>query len=575
MNKTINITIGGLIFHIEEDAYQKLSRYLEDIKDHLDASLDKNEIITDIESNIAEKFSAITDDKKQVINISDIDELIKVLGTLEDFDQSREDQAETQKSTETQEKRPKKIYRNPDDVIIAGVCSGLAAYFGIDPIILRLIFILSIFFGGSGVIVYIVLWIVMPEAKTATQKLEMHGDPVTLAGIEQTIKSGVEKIQSNGRGEKISNAFRKIISLPFLILKSLFSALKKIAVIIIPVIRIIIGATLLIAMICSLASITFGLGVVTFNANSPYLVSDLPIKEIISAVPFYWGMAALYLVAIIPCLLMTILAITILRKKNSFGLISTSAMLGVWMIALTVVGVIGFGSAPIIKEKYDAIAEAEKTTQIYDLKEFHGVVAGDNIIVNITQTTSSDYRIEASGQKKTLARTRLEVIDGVLKISEPIEISHCFICLPFQPTTFNIVVPQLLSVEGKDASHFNIDKFSGDSLSIKLSDASRLNANVIYKQEITIEESDAARLNITGQANELTAKLSDAAKLSAKELKVKNAYVRASDATRTELTAEGLINFIGSDAAGLRYYGDVLINATTTDAAWFTNIDEE
>ena len=207
MKKTISVTLSNFAFTLDEDAYRKLNEYMEGIKSHFastDSKETTEEIISDIEASIAEKFSSKLSSSKQVISLSDIDELIKVMGSVEDItgkagqaeDQPTGEVHEHRKEKKSEESTMKKLYRNPDDVIIAGVASGLAGYFGIDPVFIRLLFFVSIFFGGVGVIIYLVLWLVVPKAETATQKLEMQGNPVTLKKLEKlSLKQSQSKVQ--------------------------------------------------------------------------------------------------------------------------------------------------------------------------------------------------------------------------------------------------------------------------------------------------------------------------------------------------------------------------------------------
>ena len=203
MKKAISITLSSSVFQIEEDAYNKLDQYLDSIKDHYGSGKESEEILADIESSIAEKFLDKTK-KKASINMKDVEEVIMVMGTISEIREQDEIQADQKVSEDKEEKDDgdtaiKKLYRNPDDQIIAGVCSGLGAYFGIDPVIIRLVFIALIFAGGSGVIAYIILWAIMPLAKTGTQKLEMRGKPVNLKEIEETIKEKSKEIKKEGK----------------------------------------------------------------------------------------------------------------------------------------------------------------------------------------------------------------------------------------------------------------------------------------------------------------------------------------------------------------------------------------
>ncbi len=188
MKKTFNINLAGLVFTIDEDAYELLRTYLDNVADHFKQVEGKEEIVADIENRIAEHFSSGTRIRtKMSISKHDVEYLITAMGRVDEFgdEESKTDANSTEDKSSI---LPKRLYRNPDDRILGGVASGIAAYFGTDPVLVRLAFVLLTFASGFGILVYIVLWIITPEAKTAVQKTEMQGKPLTLERIEKEAK---------------------------------------------------------------------------------------------------------------------------------------------------------------------------------------------------------------------------------------------------------------------------------------------------------------------------------------------------------------------------------------------------
>ncbi len=207
MKKTLNINIKGIIFHLDEDAYNKLNTYLEEIKTHFRNKKGQEEIINDIENRIVELFQQKLNDKKQVIAMEDVEEVISTMGHPADFDEdSEEDQASYLSG-----KVKKRLFRNIDDRMLGGVCSGLGAYFNIDATIVRIIFLLALFLAGGSILVYIVLWIVIPPARTVSEKLEMQGDPVTISNIEKAFKEEMNEIKDklDDLTEQAKQTFKK------------------------------------------------------------------------------------------------------------------------------------------------------------------------------------------------------------------------------------------------------------------------------------------------------------------------------------------------------------------------------
>jgi len=186
MKRTLSINLGGLVFNIDEDAYQELKKYLEKLKQHFSSQSGGMEIIHDIEIRMAELFRTRMGTYREVVTITDVQEVIKTLGYPEDM-------YEEAPYSEPLRKRRARLYRDSDDRILGGVCSGIAAYFGTNPWIIRAIFIVAFFvvFGG---IIYLILWMVVPMAQTVAEKLEMRGEPVNLRNIKDSVKSEVENI---------------------------------------------------------------------------------------------------------------------------------------------------------------------------------------------------------------------------------------------------------------------------------------------------------------------------------------------------------------------------------------------
>jgi len=188
MKTTVNINLGGYAFHIDEDAYERLRQYLKNIERELSGEGSASEIISDIEGRVAELFRGKLNNFKQVITMKDVEEVMAVLGSPEVISGVDSAGEGAQHST-------RRMYRDPDGRIFGGVCAGLAAYLNWDQLIVRIIFAILIVFAGVGIGLYLILWIVVPEAKTTAQKLEMRGDPVTIENIKESVKNEFETVK--------------------------------------------------------------------------------------------------------------------------------------------------------------------------------------------------------------------------------------------------------------------------------------------------------------------------------------------------------------------------------------------
>ena len=197
MNKTVNINLANSLFHIDDTAYDKLRRYLESVKKSFAGTAGSDEIIADIEARVAELFLEKMENERQVITQKEVDAVINIMGQPEDYmvdEDIFEDQPKTSKSTSRTSSSVKKLYRDTDQKYIGGVCSGLEHYLGFDALWIRLIFILLGVFTGFGFIAYILLWILVPEASTTSQKLDMTGKPINISNIERKVKEGFDDV---------------------------------------------------------------------------------------------------------------------------------------------------------------------------------------------------------------------------------------------------------------------------------------------------------------------------------------------------------------------------------------------
>jgi phage shock protein PspC (stress-responsive transcriptional regulator) len=194
MKKTITVNIGGTVFSIDEDAYELLRLYLDKIESHFTGSTDREEIMSDIESRIAELLSRGEYSLNHAITIKEVEEVIEIMGEPEDYaDGTQEENA----GRATRAKTKRRIYRDVDNRLLGGVCSGLAAYFAIDVVWIRLIFVVLTLMVFSGLLVYLLLWLVIPPAVTTAQKLEMKGEPVNINNIGRAVREEFEKVKKS------------------------------------------------------------------------------------------------------------------------------------------------------------------------------------------------------------------------------------------------------------------------------------------------------------------------------------------------------------------------------------------
>ena len=342
MNKTVNINLGGMFFHIDEDAFQKMTRYFDAIKRSLSNSSGHDEIIKDIEMRVSELLNEKQKSDKYVIGLKDVDEVIAVMGQPEDYiieDELKGTNTYSSNTTRT----TKKLYRDKEKGMIGGVASGLGHYFGIDAVWIRIVLILLVFAGfGTGILAYIILWIVTPEAVTTSEKLEMTGEPVTISNIEKKVREEFENVsdkiknadydkygnQIKTGAEKIGSSFGDFIITVFKIFAKFLG-----------IILIITGITILFFLLVGIFTLGSGLFI------------DFPWQGFIEAGNFtdypIWAFGLLMFFAVgIPFFFLALLGFKLLAPNmKSIGNIAKYTLLALWLIAVALAISIGIKQA--------------------------------------------------------------------------------------------------------------------------------------------------------------------------------------------------------------------------------------
>lgn len=352
MNKTVNINIGGLFFHIDEDAYQKLSRYFDAIKRSLSNSSGKDEIMKDIEMRVAELLTEKQKSDKHVINTKDVDEVIVVMGQPEDY-RIDDDGTETKSEPSFASTNRKKLYRDKDRGLIGGVCTGLGHYFGVDAVWIKIIFLL-LAFTSFGVIAYLILWIATPKAVTTSEKLEMTGEPVTISNIEKKVREEFESVSNKFKnanydemGNQVKTGAERVAGGLGDIIMKIFGAFAKV-----------LGAIILVFSALSLAGLFIGL--FTFGTTS---FIDAPWQRYIDAVNYtdipLWAFGLLTFLAIgIPFFFFLLLGLKLLvSNMKSLGAAVKYSLLAIWIFAVGSLVVIG------IKQSTESAFEGKVVTK--------------------------------------------------------------------------------------------------------------------------------------------------------------------------------------------------------------------
>ncbi len=328
MKKTFTINISGTVFHIDDDAYERLNNYIFQINRHFGSDADAREIVQDIESRISELFHERVKDGSEMITIAQVNEIIQIMGMPEAF----ADTEEPEIKTIIHRTRGRKLYRDPDDRVLGGVCSGLSAYFNIDPIIFRLIFIALFFGGGSGLFLYLVLWIVVPKAANTAQRLEMKGEEVNITNISKSIKEEIQDVKENYQNFRANKSYirsREHLDDAGNVALSVLRAILKIIVVFFGIILVSIGIISILALFTSLFVSSEFIGITPFSVELPHYL-DLFVRN--GTLTWFWVGLALTLG--IPLIMLAYLGTKLIFRFESNNPAIGFSSLGLWVFGI-------------------------------------------------------------------------------------------------------------------------------------------------------------------------------------------------------------------------------------------------
>ncbi len=383
MKKTIIINIGNTIIHIEEDAYEILTAYLNEIKQHFAKNADDFEIVTDIENRIAEMFAEILEaGKRQVIEITDVQSVIAQMGSVKDFIGDEEVEDADPFVQQPSYLGAKKLYRDTDDGVIAGVCAGLGHYLNIEARWVRLIAFLTIFLGGAGFLAYIILWISMPRAVTRSEKMEMKGEATNLYGYQKNFEDELaafkQKMKNAGdhfqpMAKRSGNFITEIIEA----LGRLLGTTGKL------ILKFIAGAFILCGfatLVCLIVCLAAFLGFLDANTFEVWPLSVIN-EELRNGI-----VLAAFVTLFIPVLALVLFAIRVAFNKKAINKSLSFGLLVIWLIG---VAYSVYYTAKITSE-FKEHAELVKTD---DLKTFETYVIDVDKSVAFSKADSAALEI--------------------------------------------------------------------------------------------------------------------------------------------------------------------------------------
>ncbi|SFA50924.1 phage shock protein C (PspC) family protein [Pedobacter suwonensis] len=389
MEKTIIINIGNTIIHIEESAYELLKAYLNEVKQYFANHADDLEIVTDIENRIAELLTEqLEEQKKQVVDSANVNSVIAQMGRVQDFDTVEEGEEEPViNSTYQHQYVEKKLYRDMDDRVVAGVCAGIAHFVNADPKWIRLATLLISFVGGFGILVYALLWIIMPKAKSRVEKMEMKGEPANLQGFQKNLDEELQAVKErltevNKHAQPLFSRFGIFIGEFFEWLGRFISGTGKVIFKVIAGFIVVFGVLFLIALIIGTAAFQ-GFWDASIYEYFPFSIVNESNRGII--------LFAAFIVCFVPVLALVLFSIRVAFNKQAINKTLSFALLIIWLAGVAVTGY----QAAKISSEFKQHAELTQTT---DLKSFPTYTLNIDKSKYFSKEDSVAYHIDANNR---------------------------------------------------------------------------------------------------------------------------------------------------------------------------------
>ena len=504
MKKTLSINLNGRVFNIDEDAYTLLENYLSNLKSYFGKEADATEIISDIEARVEELFSEKIKSGYEVISIEEVEAVIKRMGSPEDLgDGTAGAEKENAASDNPKEhKTKKKFYRNVDDKKLGGVCSGISAYFGWDTLPVRLVFFILIFAStGWLLLFYLLLWILMPAALTASQKLEMKGEPVTLENIGKTVSETIASVKTNE-------------------VESFLSSVFKICMI---VCGCIIGFPLLIAffvLLFVLMVMIFGFGSVCFfGFDWIFMDSIYPAIGIIS------------LIIMIGIPLFSIIYSVFFNGGKTSSSKTKWIVFLIWIIAFVTFLFAGAGFAK--QFNFDKFWEYRITTEESgsiierneDLPDFQILKLDDNLIadVKIRQEIGTQAKMRINGYENMVDKIAWKIEDKKLVLYAK---NNYRLKNRINLTIF-ITIPEIKGVVVNSFGRVTTEnKIKTSGFEVKIDGAGSFYADSLYCASVSCDLEGAGKITVGGEAQSVRLSVEGVGEIDAENLEALNVHAQ-------------------------------------------------
>ncbi len=535
MKKALQISLARTLFTIEEDAYAALDAYLRSIRVHFAHTEGKDEIIGDIEGRMSEQF---LETGKNIITFQEVEAVMISMGKVEDFERDTEEGEATSSSTTDTNNAKKKFYRNPDDKIIAGVCSGIAAYLNVDVLWVRVSFVvLTIVTNGFGIIAYILLAVLTPEAKSSSQKLEMVGNPVTLATMSENVKEKIETVRTEH-----GSTIRNIIAWPFAMLKKIIDGLG-------PILRVLTGIAFAVLSLGSILALSFLAPLILMHGNE---FLDFPLTDIVAFPVLLMTIIGAYVALVIPLAILFLLAIGFATKKRIVRSTLGFTLLFFWCIGVVVgaIGAFNTGNSleqytrdtPLYETSTREVAITDQVTALHIKKGIH-----------VTYVQGDTSSLIMTGRTRTLNDISVEENEGVLTVAMNEHEYFCLFCYSGD-VEVTVVLPTLEAIQATSGSRITTASWTSIvPVVIELAQGSRGDIT-IHAEKIEAIVRHGSRLTLYGASERAILSATHGSRITTMEADLAIVTANAGQGSHVLLGTVDTLEALAESGATIDYY---------------------
>lgn len=553
MQKTINVNLAGRIFYVEEDAYAVLDQYLQEVKHHFSKFEDSIEILADIEARVAEQLLEINKDGSNIVQKAAVDQVIQSMGKPSDFTDA-EDGLKEKHSHQQHSTGQKRLYRNGDDHILGGVASGIASYFDTDPLWIRILFVMSTFLGGYGILIYIVLWIIIPEATTPSEKLEMGGNKITLESLEKSIKEKIIHNPKTKQGAKqVAEAFRPAAGKVRGGVSWLVQTLLRL-----------VGLAFSVAGAVGIAGLIIGGTAFVTGSTSAY--TQFPFRDFLGLPQFYAVLCAAFFIAFVPLLFLLLVGTSLTTLRSHFSRPTIITLVVLWVTAAAVAAGLAAYNAPRFENYIQTQPAYQTKTTTRNIGSFQKVTIKNGLRVELVQADVPNLTVEAVQEDQDRMHTTTD--NDTLIIAEEGRKNRgwCFFCMRPRPRVM-LAVPNLTEIRLENGARLENSEFKIDILKITAQNGSGATLENISGNVLELNGSNASSLNVAGNIRELTVQAQNASVIHAGTLRADTVKASAENASRITVQAVQSLEAQAQNSSRIYYQGTPLkINGTASPA---------